>query len=546
MAPRKRHTAPRWAPREGSGARALRVAALAAAWGQAVLESSNGGRVVAVLAGNGAETLELLMALWEAGLCAALLSARWGASETQHALRTLGHANIVAVVAGSGLMSNVRMAVEAVGLGAPVMGLGEVPKGSGSGSNVASRALTTPRAVPFGGRAAVVCFTSGSTGSHKGAAISLAALGAQGLAKMTHCGVCATTRLLQSAPLYHVGGLSSAVACLMAGAAHVWPARGGFSALALVEAVEGDGVNALIAVPAMLEDVLAWTAAHPQRATSAAARVRSVLVGGGAPSVRATAATVALFGSARIVFTYGMTEAASSVTFIEAPIAMALHAGGRGLGAATWLGDERERAPPGGFLGACVGWAPPHVQVGFAEAAQTTADTATAARAVCTRGPHVMLGYWGAPRETRAALDPVSGWLTSGDAGWRDSSGALWLLGRLSDSIRTGAEWVMAAEVQAALESHPAVIEAAVVPVPDDRLGEAVGALVVVSPDKPPGVTADALRAHCAARGMARYKLPRRVVVQREALPRGAGMAKVLKGEVLRRITDAGKPRAKL
>ena len=439
--------------------------------------------------------------------------------------------------------------------------------------------VQTAQLWPSGERASMVCFTSGTTGAPKGVALSLGALGAQGLAKLTHCGFTAETALLQSAPLSHVGGLSSAVACLMAGARHVWPARAavGYSAQGVIEAIENEGVNALIAVPAMLEDLLAFARAHPHRTARAAARVCAVLVGGGAPTQAATHGAMRLFDAAHIVYTYGMTEACSSVTFIEAPVAAALHAG---ADHATWLAageacttsastgvpvteaSARARALErtsecAAFAGTCVGWAPPHVELRLDQRATPRSGNGdgggdgneldAVGRLSQTRGPHVMLGYWGMPRETRAVLD-ADGWYTSGDLCRLDSSGALWVLGRASDSIRTGGEWVMAAEVGAALESHAAVKEAAVVAVPDARLGETVAALVVVAGDRAVEATDGAAHGaetaseaalarelvdHCAARGLARYKLPRRLVLTRAPLPRNASR-KVVKADVRR------------
>jgi acyl-activating enzyme 14 len=93
---------------------------------------------------------------------------------------------------------------------------------------------------------------------------------------------------------------------------------------------------------------------------------------------------------------------------------------------------------------------------------------------VVTRGPHVMLGYWGDTSATARVLSP-DGWFHTGDLGWLDAQGRLWLAGRSKDMVKTGGENVLAAEVERVLLTHPGVTAAAVVGVPHARLGEQVG-----------------------------------------------------------------------
>jgi acyl-CoA synthetase (AMP-forming)/AMP-acid ligase II len=148
------------------------------------------------------------------------------------------------------------------------------------------------------------------------------------------------------------------------------------------------------------------------------------------------------------------------------------------------------------------------------------------------RGPNIMKGYLDRPEETAAALD--DGWLRTGDVARIDADGYVYLLDRLKDMIITGGENVYSSEVEAVLQRHPAVAEAAVVGVPDERLGEAVAAMVVSRPGTAPQPAA--LEAHCRAE-LGGFKVPRRFVFV-ESLPKSA-LGKVLKGE-LRRAAQAG------
>ena len=133
-------------------------------------------------------------------------------------------------------------------------------------------------------------------------------------------------------------------------------------------------------------------------------------------------------------------------------------------------------------------------------------------------------GYWNKPAETEQAL--VDGWYMTGDLGYVDDEGYLFLVDRAKDMIVSGGENVYSIEVEEALQKHPAVSEAAVFGVPDERWGEAVLAVVIAGGD----VDESALKAHCRSL-IADYKIPKRVELRREALPRSAA-GKVLKREL--------------
>jgi long-chain acyl-CoA synthetase len=143
---------------------------------------------------------------------------------------------------------------------------------------------------------------------------------------------------------------------------------------------------------------------------------------------------------------------------------------------------------------------------------------------VSIRGANVMAGYWNKPAETAAAL--IDGWYRTGDLGYQDGEGYLFLVDRAKDMIVSGGENVYCSEVEEALYRHPAVEEAAVFGIPDPRWGEAVHAVVIPRSE----VTAEELIAHC--RGLiADYKVPKAIDVRDEPLPK-SGAGKVLKREL--------------
>lgn len=153
------------------------------------------------------------------------------------------------------------------------------------------------------------------------------------------------------------------------------------------------------------------------------------------------------------------------------------------------------------------------------------------------RGPNVMRGYWNNPEETKNAFR--DGFFRTGDVGYRDPKGYFYILDRLKDMIVTGGENVYSGEVEAVIYQHPAVHEAAVFGIPDPQWGELVAACVVRKPAMP--LSENELIAHCR-RSLANYKIPRRVELSDDELPK-SGTGKILK-RVLRERFWADQKRA--
>jgi fatty-acyl-CoA synthase len=147
------------------------------------------------------------------------------------------------------------------------------------------------------------------------------------------------------------------------------------------------------------------------------------------------------------------------------------------------------------------------------------------------RSPHLLVGYWNKPEETAAAF--AGGWFHSGDVGYMDEDGYLYVVDRIRDVINTGGVLVASREVEEALFTHPAVSEVAVVGLPDERWIEAVTAFVVLRQGH--SVGPDGLIAHVRGR-LAGFKVPKRIVLM-DALPRNTA-GKLLKRE-LRRLYSA-------
>ncbi len=333
-------------------------------------------------------------------------------------------------------------------------------------------------------------YTSGTTGQPKAAMLTYGNHWWSAIGSALNLGLRADDRWLACLPLFHVGGL----AILLRGAIYgmtviVHP---GFDPGAVNTALEAQAVTHLSVVSAMLQRLLAARGEQPFPNT-----LRCVLLGGG-PAPRALLEACAA-RKAPVVQTYGLTEAASQVATLAPEEAL------RKLGAAgkPLLPTEVRIENPD--------------EAGVGE--------------ILVRGPTVTPGYAGRPEATAQALR--DGWLHTGDLGRLDDEGFLYVLDRRDDLIISGGENVYPAEVEAVLLAHPAVAEAGVAGLPDDRWGQVPAAWVVLRPGGE--ATPTDLLAHCAAQ-LARYKLPVHVRLV-AALPRNAS------GKLVRRrLVEAGGP----
>ena len=345
--------------------------------------------------------------------------------------------------------------------------------------------------LPDGGRApgldaaapsepAIIGYTSGTTGTPKGAVLShgnlLASSESVGLAWRWTAG----DRLVLALPLFHVHGLGVGLhGTLLAGGSAVLLPR--FDPDAVLDAAATHDATLFFGVPTMY----ARLAASPR--VGELGRLR-LCVSGSAPLPPATFERLADAGGQRVLERYGMTETGMNVSN-------------------PYDGERR----PG-----TVGFPLPGVEVRLAEKAE-----------IHVRGPNVFGGYWRRPEATAAAFTP-DGWFRTGDIGEHDADGYLRLVGRAKDLIITGGLNVYPREVEDVLLEHPAVAEVAVGGLPDPDWGEVVAAWVVPAPGAAPPAAGE-LTAFAADR-LARFKCPRRIVLV-DALPRNA-LGKILRHEL--------------
>jgi long-chain acyl-CoA synthetase len=346
------------------------------------------------------------------------------------------------------------------------------------------------------GDTAVIMYTSGTTGRPKGAELTHMQLYMNADIPGRLFDVQPDDVVITVLPLFHIFGLSSIVnVCVRFGCTMSLIPR--FDPAAVLAAIERDQATIFEGVPAMFVGLLG----HPDLGRYDLSSLRIAISGGASIPEPVLDAFEQRFGVV-ILEGYGLTETASTTTFNRSTIDRRVYSVGKPIwGTQTEVWDDSGQALP-----------PGEANVGE----------------IVTRGLHVMKGYLNNQEATAEAFG--GGWFHTGDLGYFDQDGYLFIVGRIKELIIRGGYNVYPLEIEDALHAHPAVAEAAVVGVPDDRLGEEVMAVVTLRPGA--SLTAPELIAFCKER-MAAYKYPR-VVEFRSELPKNA-LGKILKDQLTAR-----------
>ena len=341
---------------------------------------------------------------------------------------------------------------------------------------------------------AVILYTSGTTGTPKGAELTHANLSRNAEAVRALHSLSEHDVTLGALPLFHSFGQTCALNATI-GAGGCLSLMERFEAGKALEVIERDGVTVLQAVPTMYAALLS----HPARDARDHSTLR-VCVSGGAPMPAEVMRGFERAFGRRVVEGYGLSE--------TSPLASSNHFG-------------RHRKP--GSIGAPIAG----VEMKVVDADGNDLPCGEVGEIVI-RGHNVMKGYWRRPEETAAVMR--GGWFHTGDLGRADADGYFYVVDRSSDVINRGGYNVYPREVEEVLCEHPGVREAAVVGIPHPVLGEEVAAAVVPRVPAEGGLDLAALREFVKAR-VAAYKYPRQLWLVEE-LPRGP-TGKVHKREIV-------------
>jgi fatty-acyl-CoA synthase len=327
-------------------------------------------------------------------------------------------------------------------------------------------------------------YTSGTTGFPKGATLSHHNILNNGYFVGELCHYTHEDKICIPVPFYHCFGMVMGnLAATSHGAAMVIPAPS-FDPVATLEAVQAERCTSLYGVPTMFIADLAV----PDFGRFDLSSLRTGIMAGSPCPVEVMKQVIDRMGMSEVSICYGMTETSPVST-------------------QTRVDDSIERRV------ATVGRAGPHIEVKVIDPATGRAVPRGTPGELCTRGYSVMLGYWRQPDKTAEVIDAAR-WMHTGDLAVMDDDGYLSITGRIKDMVIRGGENIYPREVEEFLYTHPDILDAQVIGVPDAKYGEELMAWVRMRPGATP-LTADALREFCLGK-LAHYKIPRYVHITDE------------------------------
>ena len=362
------------------------------------------------------------------------------------------------------------------------------------------------------GDTTIIMFTAGTTGAPKGVMLTHDSFSSYLLTAVTPADPDIEEINLLTVPLYHIAGLQAVLAAVYGGRTMVVMRQ--FDPLEWLTLVQRHRVNRAMLVPTMLKQLID----HPRFHDFDLSSLDVITYGGASMPLEVIKRAIEEFPGARFINAFGQTETASTITMLP-PEDHVLE------GSPEEIETKLRRLTS-------IGRPLDDVEVQIVDEDGVPAPAGETGEIVA-RGGRMMAGYWQEEGATRDVLR--SGWVYTGDLGYRDEDNYIYLSGRSKDFIKRGGEMVSPEEVENVLRSHPQVDDAAVIGVPDSEWGEEVRAVVVSrSGDLDEGQLLD----YCTPR-LAGFKRPRSAVFVDE-LPRNV-MGKVLKRDLRERFGDPGR-----
>ncbi|WP_301174493.1 AMP-binding protein [Actinomadura geliboluensis] len=327
-------------------------------------------------------------------------------------------------------------------------------------------------------------YTSGTTGFPKGATLSHHNILNNGYFVGELCGYDEEDRVCVPVPFYHCFGMVMGnLAATSHGACVVIPAPA-FDPKATLEAVAAERCTSLYGVPTMFIAVLN----EPSLDGLDLSTLRTGIMAGSPCPVEVMKQVIERPGMGEVAICYGMTETSPVST-------------------QTRAGDSLDRRV------STVGTVLPHLEIKIIDPETGVTVPRGVPGEFCTRGYSVMLGYWEEPDKTAEAIDAAR-WMHTGDLAVMDDAGYVNITGRIKDMVIRGGENIYPREIEEFLYTHPDIVDAQVIGVPDEKYGEELMAWVRLR-EGVPGLTAGELRAFCEGK-LAHYKIPRYVHVVEE------------------------------
>ncbi|RMG76812.1 MAG: long-chain-fatty-acid--CoA ligase [Bacteroidetes bacterium] len=466
------------------------------------------GDRVAILALNSDRYFEYYFGVPWAGGAVVPLNIRWSAPENAYSLKDAGAKVLVVDDAFAPMVPALQK--QGVELDHVIyIGDNETPEGMLNYEELIATHTPCEDAYRHNDALAGIFYTGGTTGFPKGVMLSHTNLWASASIMPAVVNLTEKARILHVAPMFHLADGAMTQGGMLAGSTHVFLPM--FTPAGTIEAISKYRVTHALLVPVMIQMVIN----DPAIKSADLSSLEAVVYGASPIAEAVLVRAMNTFSNARFVQGYGQTELAPLATLLgpeyhvlEGPNAGKLKSAGQAIPCAEIriVNEKGEEVPLG--------------EVGE----------------ITVRGPQAMLGYWNKPEETAKSLR--NGWVHTGDAGYMDEDGFVFLVDRVKDMIVSGGENVYSAEVENAIMNHPAVEQAVVIGIPSEEWGEQVHAEIILKP----GQTATAEEIIAKTREyIAGYKCPRSITFRTEPFPL-SGAGKILKRNI-REPYWAGKER---
>jgi long-chain acyl-CoA synthetase len=443
------------------------------------------GDAVAVLSLNSDRYFELYMSVPWAGGVIVPLNYRWTVEENQFALKDCEARFLV--VDDAYLSTAQALSKTIDGLIVVHAGVLKTPADMFSYENVLAESSVVADAMRRYGDLACIFYTGGTTGRSKGVMLSHGNITTSALHALAEGVLPPEAIYLSAAPMFHLGNGTMMFPAMVAGRRNAVLRR--FGPRDLSESIARNRVTHTLLVPTMIQSFVDDPCLDEFDLSS----LRQITYGAAPVSETLLERAMARLPQTQFVQLYGMTELSPIATILpheqhvgEAKARGRTKSAGRAIiGVDVRVVDEKGEEMPRGEIGEIV-----------------------------VLGDTVMMGYRNLPDQTAAAVQ--DGWMHTGDAGYMDEEGYIYVVDRIKDMIITGGENVYSSEVENVLAQHPAVQACAIIGVPDNRWGESVHAVVVSHARQSP--SAESLIEFCR-RSIAPYKCPRSIEFRSDPLP---------------------------
>ena len=465
---------------------------------------ANPGDRVAILSLNSDRYLELYLAAAWAGAVIVPLNIRWSPLENEDAMRDC-RAQVL-FVDKTFAATGASLAKALPGLKLIFADDGDAPAGIVSYEALLLRNEPIPDAMRVSADLAGIFYTGGTTGRSKGVMLSHGNLMANAMNALGEGLFPNSSVYLHAAPMFHLANGAAMYSLLLNGGSNV--IIQGFTPEGVMAAFQNERVTDVLLVPTMIQMLVD----HPALGSYDLSSVKNIIYGASPISEAVLGRAIAALPKVQFTQAYGMTELS--------PIATILH----------WnehIGDSRAKGRHRGAGRATLG-----CEVRIVDTDDKPLPIGAVGE-IAVRGDNVMMGYWERPEETSKAV--IDGWMHTGDGGYMDEDGFVYVVDRVKDMIISGGENVYSVEVENAIAQHPAVAQCAVIGIPSEQWGEQVHAVVVTRSNT--RVSANEL-IEFSKTLIAGYKCPRSVDISENPLPL-SGAGKVLKRELRKPFWDS-------